>query len=796
MSLIQKLASLRLPCVVGEGPKRVKLLILGEALGEQEVIKLRPFVGGAGWMFDDILRCAGIPRSECYIMNVIPTRPPENKVPRLLELGITLEECEEWCREWIADIHPTCVLALGGTALRCLTGQVDITAWRGSILNVDVSGGIKVKVIPTFHPSYIRRLSSKSARKEREGEQTVKYTYGSARLTAVIDAKRAWEESKKPGFEQATRELIVQPTLAVVKEYLAKARSAKRVSFDIETMGKWVDCIGFSDDSRSAICIPRGEYWGKDSPEIDALIREILWEHDGLVAQNGAFDMTMLLGNELPVRKLHFDTMVAHHWLHPELPHDLHYLTSIYTKEPYYKWKLRSARNSWERWEYNCLDACTTLEVAEKLGEELKEFKVENEFYGYIMPLFHTVLRMGLRGCRVDLERKKRLQRVLGYLVDRRVKRAKELLGVDINLNSPVQLIKYLYTDLKLPVQKNRDNYGKFVVTADEDAIKRLIRISGKRELQSILDVREVRKAKSTYADAKLSFDGRLRTGYSVTGTETGRLNSKKNLFKEGWNSQNSPPWFRSVVIPEEGHVLLEADLKFAEALLIAWFARDIATIDAVRNGRDIYLWHGSRMFGKDYSAVTAEERDLIKPVILGCGYGLGPNHLAEMLGVSVAKGKVLRELFFSNCPAIRDYQEWVKKCLKETRTLVTPFNRRRVFLGRLYISKGGGQVVENEELFRSGYAYLPQSCCAEYLNRGMIRTELQLPGEAKLLLQVHDAMLLSVPKELEEEVKGIITRELAVPIIIWGEPLVIPVEFKRSERSWGEMKKVGIFNT
>jgi len=824
VNLLEKLAGLGLPFVVGEGPKGAKLVILGEALGKTEVEKGKPFVGDAGWLLDDVLRCAKVARSECYVMNVVPTRPPDNKIPRLSELGITLEECIEWCRRRISELRPNCVLALGAVALHALTGHVDITDWRGSILEVDVTEGGKVKVVPTFFPSYVKRMADKTARKEREAQGSVKYTYGSARLSMVIDSKRAWAESKSPGVDRLSRELIVSPSLEQVKDYIQKAMEAPRVSVDVETMGKWVDCVGLAIHPTSAICIPRGEQqWGQQAEMVDSLLSNLLWNHTGLVAQNASFDMTMLLGNHLPIRKLHMDTMTAHHFMYPELPHDLHYLTSIYTKEPFYKWMLGDASRKGdlrERWLYNCLDSATTLEVAEDLVAELIENGVEKEFFGYVMPLFHTVLKMGLRGVLADQEYQSRLKRVLSYLIGRRQtsalkalglqgKMLREILGttgdsstdwpqrtrrklkkqkfVGFNLNSATQLKTLLYEVWGLSEQFDRKTKK---LSVDESALKVLIKGRGTEKcpnpkiLQTLLDVRDVRKKKSTYADVELSFDGRLRTLYSVTGTETGRLSSKSNYFGEGWNSQNPPKWFRKIMIPEKGEVILEADLKFAEALLTAWFAKDGATIEAVRQGIDIYRWHAAKALGKAIDQITDTERTLFKPVVLGCGYGLGPNHLAEMLGVSVAKGKELRTMFFRSCPAVLEYQAWVRDQLERTRTLVTPFNRRRTFLGRM-----------GEDLFRKGYAYLPQSTCAEYLNRAMVRVDLQLPEGARCLLQVHDSMVLGVRSDLVSRVNALICRELAVPVLIRDEPLIIPVEIKRSEESWGEMKTVGIYN-
>ena len=796
--LLKKLREKGLPVVVGEGPRDAKLVLLGEALGAEEVKQNRPFAPrlpgekvNAGVILENILKASSIKRSEIYLMNVVPTRPPENDLKRLSEYGITLEECQEWCKEELRSIDPNCILCLGTTPLSTLVERAsEITSWRGSILEWEGR-----KVIGTFHPAYILRLPDKTAKKEREGEAISKYTYGSARLTAILDTRRAKRESQTKGDNHPSRELMVSQSADEARGFFAEAMQAPFLAFDVETRGNWIDCISFSFNPGGSISLDRTCPW------VDTLIKEVLWNHEGLVAQNGAFDMQMLLGNGLPVRRLHFDTMVAHHFLYPELPHDLAYLTSIYTKEPYYKWMNYKGAPIETRWRYNALDAACTIEIARLLQSELREFNIDGAFAQYVMPLFHTILKMGLRGVPIDRERKEKLQKALAFLIKRKEIRAKQLLGLskEFNLRSTKQLSNYLYQELHLPIQTDRKTKK---VTVDEEAIKKLAKLKGHEDLTTILDVRDLEKKKSTYADVILSFDGRLRTQYSVTGTETGRLSSKETLFGEGWNSQTAPPWFRRLIIPGPGYILVEADLKFAEALILAWKARDLATIQAVRSGIDIYKWHGARMLGKPPEQISKEERDMIKPVVLGCGYGLGPVHMHQMLaykevllpdgrvkdvptGITMARAKQLRDLFFKSCPAIEEYQRGVQEQLRKTRALVTAFGRRRLFLGRM-----------GEELFRKGYAQYPQSMCVDYLNRAMVYVDLRLPPEAKLLLQIHDAMLVHCPKEMEDEVVQIMVEELATPVIIDGEALTIPTEIKVSEVSWGEMKVKGVYNT
>jgi DNA polymerase-1 len=452
---------------------------------------------------------------------------------------------------------------------------------------------------------------------------------------------------------------------------------------------------------------------------------------------------------------------------------------------------------------YNAIDAACTIEVALALEKELTELGVSGTFTDHVMPLFHTTLRMGLRGVPVDLERRARAAKALTWLIKRKVKETHKALGVELNLRSPKQLAKYLYEDLKLPVQYDRKAKarGEMKVTTDEEAIKALSKIKGHENLTKILDVRELEKKKSTYVDVEVSSDGRLRTRYSLTGTETGRLSSRETLFGDGWNSQNAPQWFRRFVKPPPGFVLVEADLKFAEALLLAWLANDVETIKAVLSGADIYRWHGSRMLGKPPEEITKEERDMIKPVVLGCGYGLGPNHMHELMaykekllpdgriidvptGITPAKTKQLRDLFFSSCPAIGVYQGSVRTEIRKTRVISTAFDRHRLFLGRM-----------GNELFRKGYAQRPQSMCVDYMNRAMVRVEMRLPEPAELVLQIHDAMLVMCPIEMQEEVVKIMVEELAVAVVINGRPLVIPTEIKTSPISWGHMKELGVFN-
>lgn len=345
--------------VPGNGLPESRWWIVGEAPGEEEELKRRPFMGKSGFMLEYILGKAHIHRSAAYITNVSPVRPPGNKWERLDETGFTEDECRSALLEEIKRWKPYCVLALGEAALGACTGKSGITAWRGTILSCEES-----KVVPAFHPAYILRQGDKPAKKEREGEGGIKYTYGSSKLTLLIDTRRAIEESRVRGVRLMERDLVVDPGIEWTETFLGLCMDSKQVAFDIETKGNYIDRIAFSYLPQHAVSIRL------DNDQIEEKVRYVLWNHSGLQAQNGMFDMTQLMAAGMPVRSLKMDTMVAHHWLWPELPHDLGYLASTYCRlsdilHPKEWWKDET------RGRYNALHSSVTREVAMALEEEM-----------------------------------------------------------------------------------------------------------------------------------------------------------------------------------------------------------------------------------------------------------------------------------------------------------------------------------------------------------------------------------------------------------------------------------------
>jgi DNA polymerase I-like protein with 3'-5' exonuclease and polymerase domains len=209
-------------------------------------------------------------------------------------------------------------------------------------------------------------MGEKSAKKERENKGGVKYTYGTARMAILLDMKRAREEAEFAGMVIPKRNLIWDCDQADLVHYLENFMREEEVAFDIETLGNWPDRIAFASKHIAvSFLINRAK----------EQVAEILAKHEGLIAQNGMFDVKILKKNGLPVGRLYADTMICHNLLYPEWPHGLDFLASIYTKlaEPPHCPGWDSVGN---RGRKNAEHAAITLEVWKKLEQELKE--VEN----------------------------------------------------------------------------------------------------------------------------------------------------------------------------------------------------------------------------------------------------------------------------------------------------------------------------------------------------------------------------------------------------------------------------------
>ena len=224
--------------VKGEGSNRPKLICIGEAPGEEEETQGRPFVGASGQLQDTIMMSAGLQRGDCFFDNVVPIRLPLNKIERLSELGVTVEQFIPNLTETLAKIDCLVILAYGDTAMYHLTGKGEkskkgeisgISKHRGSVYPCLLDS--RKLVIPTFHPRFI-------------------IENWKMRGVVVEDIKKALR-IRKEGYHEPRFNTSIKPSFTDVTEFLDRVSRVNRVSFDIEVVGGGqIACIGLGIEER------------------------------------------------------------------------------------------------------------------------------------------------------------------------------------------------------------------------------------------------------------------------------------------------------------------------------------------------------------------------------------------------------------------------------------------------------------------------------------------------------------------------------------------------------------------
>ena len=409
---------------------------------------------------------------------------------------------------------------------------------------------------------------------------------------------------------------------------------------------------------------------------------------------------------------------------------------------------------------------------------------------------------MMIRGVRVDVEKKEALSKEFKERALHHQEEVNRLSAGEYNLNSSDQKRSLLYGLLCLPIQYNRKT-GK--ATTDKDALQKLRKQRPDLEIIShILDYQKFAKLSSTYTEIELDTDGRIRTSYSLV--STWRLNSSKSHFGGGGNLQNIPKqteegrMVRQLFIPDEGKELLACDLSQAEARVVAWEAEDKTLIKMFQEGRVDVHWESTKnIFGFDKGLIylpsdslewEGEEftfkklRDIGKTVKHATNYDMGPYMLQTILSrmgifFDFATCKTLLERTKAANPMLAEWKRKIREEIKATRTLISSFNRKREFMGRL-----------GDDLYRAAYAFSPQNTVGELLQVAIqaIWTEVDF---VDILLNVHDEVVgQCLPENLGVAMKEV-KKAMEIPLEIKGRELIIPCDFKVGN-NWGEMEDIG----
>lgn len=767
--------------VKGEGSNRPKLIAIGEALGEEEEREGRPFVGASGKVQDSILMSAGLQRGDCFLDNVVPIRPPLNKIERLTELGVTVESFIPNLSEAINKIDCPVIIAYGDTAMYHLTGKGDLTK-KGEISGISKHRGSvypcvldeRKMVIPTFHPRFV-------------------IENWKMRGVVVEDVKKALRIGKE-GYHEPLFNTIIKPALYEVEEAIKELSRCNMFSFDIEVVGSGqIACIGFGSTcdktgKRKSICIPFKfgfhNYWNEyEEWHIWEMLRELFQGDQLKIGQNLNYDLSKLLpfiGEPSPPW---YDLMMAHHLLEAELPHTLAFMTSLDTWPVvnYYKDDPKDEEKSWKYttsseklWEYNGKDVEVPLMLEPVYTKELKERGMLSFFQGFQMSKMRVLWRVQQRGMLLDEEKRQELLLVQTDQLANKQKALNEIVGYPLNPNASKQMIKFLYQDLKLPVQRDRKTKK---ATTGEEALNKLYAYHPNPIFKLALEVRESVKEIGTYLMVKPDPDGKVRGRYNAAGTTTGRSSSKKGYEKRGLDWHNIPEEDRQMFTAPEGSSFIVRDLWQAEMFVVAVLSQCQSFLSKLMKGEKVHKLVASWIFGVPEDQIDNNNKPggqyyTGKRSGHGLNYGLGPVLFAINLKCSIKEAKRIRDAYFRYAFEIENWHKEIQEELKQTRQLVTPFGRKRYFRGRW-----------GEDLFRQAYAYIPQSLVAELNHLGMIKLEYMLPDGAEIVQEGYDALVVESQDWQIERVKEIEEKVFDKEIYSTGMFFRIPGEYMVNKR-------------
>ena len=419
-----------------------------------------------------------------------------------------------------------------------------------------------------------------------------------------------------------------------------------------------------------------------------------------------------------------------------------------------------------------CAEALWHLYPA--MEEELKKQGMDKLYYEIELPLCPVLYKMEQAGVAIDREQLHQF----GDMLTQRIADCEALIfgysNGSFNINSPKQLGELLFEKLALPpVKKTKTGYS-----TNADVLEKLK--SKHPIIPAIMDYRMLTKLNSTYAEGLMKTigeDGRIHTTFQNLVTATGRLSSTEP------NLQNIPvrndlgAEIRKMFIPRPGCVLVDADYSQIELRVLAHIANDEAMCNAFQNGMDIHTVTASQVFSVPAEQVTSLQRRHAKAVNFGIVYGISEFSLAEDIGVSRYAAKAYIDSYLANYEGVRAYMKQVVADATEKGYTQTLYGRKRwipeLISTNFNIRQGAERIALNTPI---------QGTAADLIKLAMIRVDQALTEhfpEARLLLQVHDELIVECPEEMAKSAAELISREmeqvaqLKVPLLAeakWGK--------------------------
>ena len=490
----------------------------------------------------------------------------------------------------------------------------------------------------------------------------------------------------------------------------------------------------------------------KELLEDDSIAKVMFDVKEAIVKLNGRID----------IKNISDDTAIAAYLVDPaKNEYTIEKLTSEYfgtvIEKPEVKQLSLLDDVETDRSEYLAKCAVALGVLNERIGDKIKENGQEKLYNEVELPLVTVLAHLEINGFLVDDNQLKEFADKLGEEIDALTNEIYMLAGEEFNINSPKQLGVILFEKLELkPVKKTKTGYA-----TNADVLEKL---RDKHPIVNfIMEYRQLAKLKSTYCDGLRAVVNpnthRIHSVFTQTVTVTGRLSSTEP------NLQNIPTRtelgreIRKMFVAKEGYVLVDADYSQIELRVLAHIANDETMINAFRNNEDIHAVTASQVLGIPLEDVTKEQRSSAKAVNFGIVYGIGEFSLAQDLHISVKEAKAYIESYLEKYHGVRNYMESIKEQAKKDGYVKTMLNRIR-YIPELKspnynIRQFGERVALNTPI---------QGTAADIIKLAMVRVDNRLINEglkSKLILQVHDELIVEAHKDEVDKVKQILSEEM-----------------------------------
>jgi len=569
--------------------------------------------------------------------------------------------------------------------------------------------------------------------------------------------------------------------------FLSDVRAAGICCFDLETSS-----LDVRDTRVVGIALSCAQGKGAYVPvpeerEIEALESlSAFWAEETIlkVGHNLKFDLGVLLAKGVAVKGPFADTMILHSLIESDQRHGMDRLAASllgYAPIPITdligpkgkEQKSMADLSPEEVKDYAVEDADVTLQLYHKLLPGLEESGQRPVFETLEMPLLPVLTRMEEEGIRLDTDALAVISEELGTRLVELQKRVLELAGEDFNLNSPKQLGVILFEKLKLSEKPKKTKTGQY--STSEQTLQAL---AGSHEIiDAILEFRELGKLKSTYVDALPKQvhpnTGRVHTKYLQTGAATGRLSSNDpNLQNIPIRTARGREIRRAFIPRNDSFVLMAADYSQIELRLMAHLSGDPGMCSAFRDGLDIHAATAARVFGVEVPDVTSDMRRKAKMVNFGIIYGISAFGLSQRLAIPREEASDIIKAYFKQYPGVKAYMDEVVERTRADGSIQTMGGRKRTIRD---IDSRNHTVRQAAE--RTAINSPIQGSAADMIKKAMIGVDALLTQDfqSRLLLQVHDELVLDVHQDEVDEVTRQVKQcmEAAMPLDI---PVVVDV--------------------